>query len=337
MWLAPWNTIRSSFDRGGKPVLRSQAPEKLRRHKFSPPQIQNFVISGFNTDIVYEGVTYHIQTEDKGLKTPFILSLVYKGGTILASKRSPYEDLIESGFDESVLEARVSRQHKLICAAIHAGRIDDLMRMTMKNASERTEGLIARKKEIRPAPTPLEIPPSEVPETAPDPQKEEILTAKPVTPEHEKETVWDIPMVEGAEIIEATVIDGNLIIEEEIILPPDAVKIIGDLAQFEPLLENELKVKILGSEAFQSGEQKNVNVLVCRGKEETAVPGAGIMIKVLGSDFRPQIFHSVADNNGVAAVSVSIPDFRSGRAAVLVRAMVGNEEAEIRRSITHKP
>ena len=57
------------------------------------------------------------------------------------------------------------------------------------------------------------------------------------------------------------------------------------------------------------------------------------MVKVLGSDFRPQIFHAVADPNGVAAVSISIPEFRSGRAAVLVRAMIGNEEAEIRRVI----
>ena len=291
------------------------------------------MISGFNTDIDHGGVKYHIQTEDKGLKTPFILSLVYRGGTILASKRSPYEDLIESGFDEEVLEARVQRQHKLICAAIHAGRIDDLMRMTMKDSSDSPAGLIARKKEIRPVQKPAVSPvdaPSEA--KAPAPPLDDIETGGSA----DTETVWDIPLIEDVEVIEATVIDGNLIIEEEIILPPEAVRIIGDLEQFEPLLENELKVKILGSEAFTSGEQKSINVLVCRGSEETAIPEAGIMIKVLGSDFRPQIFHSVADSNGIATVSVSIPEFRSGRAAILVRAMVGNEEAEMRRSITHK-
>ena len=44
-----------------------------------------------------------MQTEDKGLDSPIILSLVYAGGTILASKRSPYGDLIEQGFSDEVL------------------------------------------------------------------------------------------------------------------------------------------------------------------------------------------------------------------------------------------
>jgi hypothetical protein len=87
------------------------------------------VITGYNTDVEYDGVVYHVQTEDKGLQTPIILSLVYTGGAILASKRSPYYDLIARGFDEEILAQRLQRQHKLICAAVHAGRIEDLKRM----------------------------------------------------------------------------------------------------------------------------------------------------------------------------------------------------------------
>ncbi len=88
------------------------------------------MITGFNTDVQHDGVTYHVQTEDKGLKTPLILSLVYVGGTIIASKRTPYADLISRGFDEGVLTERLQRQHKLICAAIKAGRVEDLKRMS---------------------------------------------------------------------------------------------------------------------------------------------------------------------------------------------------------------
>jgi hypothetical protein len=88
------------------------------------------LITGFNTDVEYDGVVYHVQTEDKGLRTPFILSLVYTGGAILAIKRSPYDDLVARGFDEAILAQRLSRQHKLICAAVHAGRIEDLKRMS---------------------------------------------------------------------------------------------------------------------------------------------------------------------------------------------------------------
>ena len=75
---------------------------------------------------------YHVQTEDKGLDTPIILSLVYAGGTILASKRSPYEDLIAAGFSDELLAERLKRQHKLICAAIHSGRINDLKKMSRR-------------------------------------------------------------------------------------------------------------------------------------------------------------------------------------------------------------
>ncbi|HEX8719393.1 MAG TPA: hypothetical protein VF736_02010, partial [Pyrinomonadaceae bacterium] len=74
-----------------------------------------------------------MQTEDKGLKTPLILSLVYVGGTIIASKRTPYEDLVSKGFDEEALAERLQRQHKLIIAAIKAGRVDDLKRMAGAN------------------------------------------------------------------------------------------------------------------------------------------------------------------------------------------------------------
>jgi hypothetical protein len=88
------------------------------------------VITGFNTDIEHDGVVYHVQTEDKGLDSPIILSLVYVGGTILASKRSPYEDLIAEGYSDEVLAERLKRQHRLICAAINSGRIDDLKKMS---------------------------------------------------------------------------------------------------------------------------------------------------------------------------------------------------------------
>jgi hypothetical protein len=93
------------------------------------------VITGYNTDVEYGGVTYHVQTEDKGLHTPVILSLVYTGGEILASKRSPYDDLVAQGFDQDVLTTRLQRQHKLICAAVHAGRIEDLRRMTERDSA----------------------------------------------------------------------------------------------------------------------------------------------------------------------------------------------------------
>jgi hypothetical protein len=51
------------------------------------------VITGFNTDVKYRGLVYHVQTEDKGTTNPLIETLIYKGGEILASRRLPYGDL----------------------------------------------------------------------------------------------------------------------------------------------------------------------------------------------------------------------------------------------------
>lgn len=87
------------------------------------------MITGYNTDVEYGGIVYHIQTEDKGVEHPIILSLVYVEGAILASKRSPYDDLIIGGLDKEILTQRLQRQHKLICAAVRAGRIEELKRL----------------------------------------------------------------------------------------------------------------------------------------------------------------------------------------------------------------
>ena len=59
------------------------------------------MIVGFNTDIKHRGRVYHCQTEDKGRDNPLIETLVYRGGEILAARRSSYEDLRPGGFDEA--------------------------------------------------------------------------------------------------------------------------------------------------------------------------------------------------------------------------------------------
>ncbi|HKY44654.1 MAG TPA: hypothetical protein VJM50_16305, partial [Pyrinomonadaceae bacterium] len=116
---------------------------KLARY-FRERKVLVTVITGFNTDIEHEGVVYHVQTEDKGLESPIILSLVYVGGTILASKRSPYQDLIDEGFSDEALAERLKRQHRLICAAIHSGRLDDLKRMSSRQKEAVVQDEIVR-------------------------------------------------------------------------------------------------------------------------------------------------------------------------------------------------
>jgi len=256
------------------------------------------VKTGFNTDVVYDGVTYHVQTEDKGVDTPLILSLVFDRGTILAAKRSPYDDLLEGGLDEKALEERLNRQHKLMCAAIKAGRLEDLKKLTEK-AADLAVSPVAVSAEVK---VPAGIPkPAETP-------------------------VWDIPEVATAEVLPEPELQPK-------VTSVNGIFSVGDAGETS---SERLRLKVVGSDRFTAGDRRNLNVLVCKGAEEESVAGANVIIKILGSDFRPVIYHAKADPNGVAAVMIKIPSFREGRAAILVRATAGDEEAELRRSVSHE-
>lgn len=383
------------------------------------------MITGFNTDVEYEGVTYHVQTEDKGVKTPLILSLVYDRGTILASKRSPYDDLLEGEFDENVLVERLHKQHKLICAAVMAGRIEDLKRMTndaafrknafaengsslfqeKRSASAQEELIVKRESPIKEtqkievqktkslkylkvphaatkngfygksrglnksdyqrAIKPISKPeflgkeqPSQKLAEKIDKVKGETLEttlaeeafqsinplkiqtlkidqAKPTgaIPKPKHELVWNLPS--KPEVAEGVVMKAFEIIEEEPVV--EAVQILtqSDKIPKSPQQTDKLQVDILAETAFRGGERKTISVFVHRGIHENGIDGAQIMVKVLGSTFRPLIFHAKTDGNGIAVVHMQLPHFRAGRAAILVRAMSGGEEAELRRVISH--
>ena len=83
------------------------------------------MITGFNTDIKHNEKVYHIQTEDKGLQNPYIESLVYVGGEILASKKTSYAEQLKAGaVDEKWIGALMEQQHRTMIAAIKRGRFD---------------------------------------------------------------------------------------------------------------------------------------------------------------------------------------------------------------------
>ncbi len=329
------------------------------------------MITGFNTDVEFNGVTYHVQTEDKGLDTPLILSLVYDRGTILASKRSPYDDLLLGKFNEIELTERLQRQHKLICAAIRAGRIDDLKRMNAKQSEQNVAAVVAPvskkqpnfvvEKEIEIQPQAQFILPLEniqnkvvitenhqsvetqmtesIQFSQPPPQvlepirKPDIELPKPPPPVEKVVEILDAPI----EITDADLIfDEPLNIsdtQEIIIVPDEAIEIVTDFFESSPVIENELLVSLMNEVSFKGGETKTVSLLVCRANAENPLVGVNVMIKVLGSNFRPLIFHTKTDSNGVAIAHLQLPAFSRGRAAVLIKAMSGSDEAEIRRVI----
>jgi hypothetical protein len=278
-----------------------------------------------------------VQTEDKGLATPLILSLVYDRGTILASRRVPYDDIIESGFEEAVLAERLQKQHNLICAAVRAGRIEDLKKMTADARPKRTAGGSKRKKKPARAQSPA---------TASVATVESILETIPGIPRPSGPTFeadaarpiprprFDLPLPPPIKTptIEPLLEDGIEIVEDDLV-HVDAVEFMSDLVGKARPTNNKLSLEFLGTTQFRSGEKRTISIMVCRGSHRKVVPDAQVMIKVLGSSFRPMIFHALTDDNGLAKLHMQFPAFKAGRATIMVRALSDGEEVEVRESI----
>ncbi|HKQ51870.1 MAG TPA: hypothetical protein VJT74_05840 [Pyrinomonadaceae bacterium] len=296
------------------------------------------MITGFNTDVEHDGVVYHVQTEDKGLRSPLILSLVYVGGTILASKRTPYEDLISAGYDEKKLAERLNRQHKLICAAIHAGRIEDLKRQTERDAGARTKPA----EPARPEPSREAAPPEPAPAPEVEPPPPPSPPPPPPPPAPVAATPPNMVLVSNAEDEPAPVFKPPPPPTFEEVAPPPpqpppvehvdysrVVDYYGTISEVE-----ELQVSLVDEKKFVAGEFVKIHVRVGRGDDDAgSVAGAAVTLKVLGSSFRPLIFTEKTGTDGVATFYTMLPYFTSGRAAILVSATSGSHRAELRRII----
>jgi len=286
------------------------------------------VITGFNTDIEHDGVIYHVQTEDKGLDSPIILSLVYAGGTILASKRSPYRDLIAEGFSDEVLAERLKRQHRLICAAIHSGRIDDLKKMSgrgktaplppVEEAIERT--VVETEPEVEAAP-PVAV--ENDFEIEYWPMTQEWAPPPPAPPREEVEIADESEMEPGYEPVEAAPES----LEAEEVHEPEAVA--------ESVLPDGLYINILDDDEFYSAQRYTLRILITNSTsgQEKPLSNVAVSVKILGTTFRPLIYTLKTESDGVASIATEIPHFTSGRAAVLVRAVARDQAAELRRII----
>jgi hypothetical protein len=352
----------------------------------SPTQTASFVqfqpkpvITGFNTDIPYKGITYHVQTEDKGLDSPLLLSLVYVGGAIIASKRTPYEDLIASGFDEQVLTERLQRQHKLICAAIKAGRVEELKRMGVPQGSappqakpgpgktavtsegtkgEGTKGEGIRGENSKGGGQRKKKSEATQPRIQGDPFVEAVGVAEGVESEKtESDFVFITTMAEEVSHLEIfkphpkptldalaeTATHGQDVpTQVQDMLPQSGPETILSQPATGAFVQEtaedaagEIYLSLLDDEGdFRAGQLATVRIRVGRGAYgQMPVKEATVTVKILGTSFRPIILTTVTDESGLAVVRALLPRFTSGRAAIIIRAVSGEDAAEVRRII----
>jgi hypothetical protein len=83
------------------------------------------VQKGFNSDILYKGLTYHVQTEDWGRQNPFFVSHIFRDGAVLKSIKIPYTKVLprEKFSDAKSIRIALEAQHQSILDLMLSGQL----------------------------------------------------------------------------------------------------------------------------------------------------------------------------------------------------------------------
>ncbi len=82
------------------------------------------MIVGFNHNVSYRSVDFHVQTEDSGLKSPNLVTLLYHGGIIISSQKTSYADIVKVDNLDHVIEELAKEQHKGMLRRLTKGEFD---------------------------------------------------------------------------------------------------------------------------------------------------------------------------------------------------------------------
>jgi hypothetical protein len=270
------------------------------------------MITGYNTDVRHGEVVFHVQTEDKGTSNPFIESLVYVGGQVLASKRASYADLLAEGKDEKDIVALMDHQHRTMIAAIRHGKLD--AKLAAMNASRQTgqfpaatpvsgvQPIPGRMVTAQASPSATPIPASPrtdnggetLARTAVAPPPPPAAPAKPQAPERTLDQV----------ILEYLTSEAD---QEQLVL----------------LLEEERDL-ILGAHA----------TLVLRASSSKSghpVVGTQVSVRMISTVIEPRVLAAGrADDRGLLTLDFDIPQVGRGTSALIISAVSSIGRAELK-------
>ena len=283
------------------------------------------MITGFNTDVKYGDTVYHVQTEDKGVKNPLILSLIYVKGTILDAFRSRYDEFLDSGrFSEAQLQKILEFQHRQIVGAIKRGKYqkgmalgdfvegDFVFRLT--SVAEPTTG---RKPEpavpavSAPPPEPparVEASEAKLPPSSPPPVNE-VPPVLPVAPD------WNRPSLSSVQVAQP---------ETSLSQAPLAVDI------SEASGDRGIEICVEGSKDYVAGEQVDLQLYVQSRQGRMRLENVQVVIKLIGTTYSPRLYAGKTDRFGCLRMNFSLPTFSGGSAALIIQVStsIGNDEVK---------
>jgi hypothetical protein len=129
------------------------------------------MLTGYNTDFKFQGKIYHCQTEDGGVHSPYITSLLYFQGAILASRKTSYADILKADCLDEVVRELMMEQHKLMIRDLMQGKLD-LNNAPHEAAYHAAAPAPKPAPEAAPKPAATAPPPAPKPASAPDHPKE---------------------------------------------------------------------------------------------------------------------------------------------------------------------
>jgi hypothetical protein len=119
-------------------------------------------VTGFNHNIKHKGKVYHVQTEDSGVNNPHIITHLFVGGNILASKKTSYADIRRAENLHDVVRELMEEQHKEMLRNLINGVYDNID--SVGSARHYQPGQIAHEPKPRLPAAPPPLPPSLPPE-----------------------------------------------------------------------------------------------------------------------------------------------------------------------------
>jgi hypothetical protein len=93
-------------------------------------------ILGYNHNVRFRGIVFHVQTEDSGIVNPHVFSHLFHGGVILSTRKLVYDP----DATEDVVKALMQAQHKAVLKDLRRGLFDDKIDLYLGS----TPGLLPR-------------------------------------------------------------------------------------------------------------------------------------------------------------------------------------------------
>lgn len=173
-------------------------------------------VTGFNHNIKHKGKVYHVQTEDSGVSNPHIITHLFVGGNILATKKSSYADIARSDNLAELVREMMEEQHKQMLRNLINGAYDNVDRSATAYQPGELAVDAAKKVPVAPTPPPQPIPlqlknvapvssPSPVP-TRPASLPPEVLAARELK-EAPKENNIGVETLFGEDLISEKSLD----------------------------------------------------------------------------------------------------------------------------------